>query len=59
MHMEPLVVVLSFLAAVGLTLAAAYVTLTTLLLVMQRAVLPAAHSGVGQEGRAASPGLRV
>jgi hypothetical protein len=41
MRMEPLVVVLTFLASGGLGLAAAYVTLSILLVVMQRKTTPA------------------
>ena len=51
-RMEPLAVVLTFLASVGLGLVAANVTLSVLLVVMQRAVMPTA-------GRVVSSGVAV
>ena len=42
-RMEPLVVVLTLLASVGLGFVAAYVTLSILLFVMQRAMMPTAR----------------
>ena len=48
--MEPLIVVLSFLATVGLALVAAYVALWILLFVMQRAILPTARRVVERRG---------
>ena len=51
--MEPLIVVLSFVATVGLALVAAYVALWILLFVMQRAILPTARRIV--ERRAVKP----
>jgi hypothetical protein len=42
-RMEPLLVLLTFLASVGLGLVAAYVTLSILLSAMQRGVMPEAR----------------
>ena len=49
--MEPFVVVLVFLASVGLGLGAAYVTLSILLFVMQRAVMRTSQRAVALRRR--------